>query len=180
MGIPAHTLERFSMEVDHVKKLRLDFQGEVVPGSRHVVGGLSGLSYYFEVDKTSIKIWPTIVSYTKLSGKVNDQDEITFRLYTRLNKEKPLHDLHAGIFYDAFLAYLIANGHIYNVIRDQWGAGTTNFRQYTESIRDYQNVEQRVFRTWSGKKALQNGFKRVVPVSETGLGVSQYEFLFYR
>lgn len=180
MGIPARTLEYFSMEVGHVKKLRLDFRGEVEPGSSHVVGGLSGLSYFFDVNTKSVSIRPTTGNYTKLSGKVNDQDEIVFHLYTRFNREKPVHDLHAGIFYYAFLAFLFENSFENNVIRSTWGEGTTNFRQYTESIKDCQNVEQRVFRTWSGKKALQNGFKRVVPVSETGLGVSQYEFLFYR
>lgn len=168
------------MEKDHVKKLRIDFHGEVDPGSRHVVGGLSGLSYFFEVDVKSIMIRPTVGNFTKVWGKVNEQDEISFHLYTRLGADKPVHDLHAGIFYDAFLAYLFANGHYYNILRDQWGAGTTNFRQYTELMNEHLTTEQRVFKTWSGKKALQNGFNKVEAVSKTGLGVSQYEFLFYR
>lgn len=180
MGIPAYTLERFSMEKNHVKNLRLDFHREVVPGSRHIVGGLSGLTYNFDVDLKSVLIRPTVGSFTKLWGKINDREEISFHLYTRLGHETPTHDLHAGIFYDAFLAYLIANGNIYNVIRDQWGAGTTNFRQYTELMNEKLSVEQRAFKTWSGKKALLNGFNKVEAVSKTGLGVSQYEFLFYR
>ena len=180
MGIPAYTLERFAMRHDGINKLRLDFAKEVNPDSRHTIGGISGLSYFFEVDYKSVLIRSTIGDYTKVWGKVNEQDEIAFHLYTRQGKDVPSHDLHAGIFYDAFLVYLFANEYSYNIIRDQWKPGTTNFRQYTELANEKLSVEQKVFKTWSGKKALQNGFRHVEAVSEIRLGVSQYEFLFYR
>lgn len=180
MGIPAYTLERFAMRHKGVNKLHLDFTEEVNVGSRHTIGGISGLSYSFEVDNKSVLIRPTIGNFAKVWGRINEKEEIVFHLYTRIGKEVPLHDLHAGIFYDAFLAFLIANGHIYNTIRDQWGAGTTNFRQYTELANERLSVEQKVLKTWSGKKALQHGFRHVEAVSETRLGVGQYEFLFYR
>lgn len=158
-----------------------DLPIEVRPNIRYTIGGVSGELYHFTASRSHVTIYPTISGWTKLMGFVNKPDEIGFHLNTHSNpNEKPTHDLHAGIFYDAFLFYLLANSVPVTIIRDEWYSGTTNHTQFANSLASNKSIEQSAYSTWSGRKALSNGFGKMLPVSTMSKHQAKYELLFVR
>lgn len=148
---------------------------------RYKVGGASGELYYFTASQSSVTIRPVISGYTKLMGFINSPREASFHLYTRLRPDEvPQHDLHAGLFYDAFLYYLLSNSVSIMSIRDEWHSGTVNHQQFVEAMTSHMTVEQAAYSTWSGRRAISNGFCRMKPVSKTEPWQERYEILFMR
>ncbi len=158
-----------------------DLPPEVRPNIRYTIGGASGELYHFTASRSHVTIYPTISGWTKLMGFVNKPDEIGFHLNTHSDpNEKPTHDLHAGIFYDAFLFYLLANSVQVTTIRDEWYRGTTNHSQFVNSLASKKSIEQAAYSTWSGKKALSHGFGRMKPISSMNQQQAKYGLLFMR
>lgn len=178
MYIAREKLNRFNME--GALYIR-DLPTEVKSNVRYQIGGASGELYNFTASRSHVTIYPVISDWTKLMGFINRPNEVGFHLNTRVDQnQKPTHDLHAAIFYDAFLFYLLSNSVTVNAVRDEWYSGSTNHNQYVAARSSDKSVDEAAYSTWSGCMAQSNGFKIIKPVTDMETWQEKYELLFMR
>lgn len=112
----------------------------------------------------------------RLESSLDARGYLSWKLFTRDLFNTRHEDLNANLFYQASMYfYMVTMGLNVERIVAQWNSGT-NFLAYRKAIKEGKSVEQAVFSTWSGRKALEYGYNKVLTVGKTGLDTDSYTF----
>lgn len=145
------------------------------------VHGISGHMYNFTANSRLVSIQMVNNLNVKVRAQVSTEGLIEWRLYTRWRDEiVDNNDLFAHTFYDAAMAYFLAQGTEVNSLYAVFNSGTTNHTQFRKGISNHLKPEDAYFKTWSGLKAQEHGFRDFSALSDTGLNELTYRFLVKR
>ena len=115
--------------------------------------------------------------YMMIASVATEMDEqlLELNVHTRIgNEHHP--DFRASEFVDVCINYFSENGNRISGILGSWGSSSTNWDQFHKAISDGHPFNEALFMTWTGKKAMQHGFRQARLTDQTSATVIHVKY----